>query len=197
MGNIGSIQNMIKYLGFESIITSDVKEIETADKLILPGVGHFKSAMDNINRLGIVDVLRFKVLEEKTPILGICLGMQLLCSYSDEGGVPGLSFIDAQVKKFNFLDNEELKIPHMGWSKVELIKINSRLFKNSTSNEKFYFVHSYFVSCTNGSDVLTKTNYGLKFDSSFEKENIFGVQFHPEKSHSFGINLFDNFLKLV
>ena len=196
MGNIGSIQNMLKYLGVESIITSDKKDIEKADKLILPGVGHFKSAMDNIKKLDIIDVLRYKVLEEKKPILGICLGMQLMCSFGEEGGVPGLSFIDADVKKFNFLEDDELKVPHMGWNKVELINDNSQIFKESIDGSKFYFVHSYYVKCNNTSDVLTKTDYGLNFDSSFEKGNIFGVQFHPEKSHSYGINLFKNFLKI-
>jgi glutamine amidotransferase len=196
MGNIGSIQNMLKHLGTESIVTSSKKEIENAEKLILPGVGHFKSAMDNIKKLDIIDVLSHKVLEEKKPILGICLGMQLMCSFGEEGGVPGLSFIDANVNRFNSLDNNELKVPHMGWDKVELINNNSQLFKEPLDSSKFYFVHSYYVQCNNASDVLTKTDYKLSFDSSFEKENIFGVQFHPEKSHSYGIKLFNNFLKI-
>ena len=196
MGNIGSIQNMLKYLGVDSIVTSDKKEIENADKLILPGVGHFKSAMDNINKLGIKEILSYKVLEEKKPILGICLGMQLMCSFSEEGGVKGLSYIDSLVKKFNFLDENELKVPHMGWNKVKLINNQSQIFKESLEGSKFYFVHSYYVKCNDGSNVLTKTDYGLNFDSSFENENIFGVQFHPEKSHRYGINLFNNFLKI-
>ena len=196
MGNIGSIQNMLKYLGVDSIVTSDKKEIVNADKLILPGVGHFKSAMDNINKLGIKEILSYKVLEEKKPILGICLGMQLMCSFSEEGGVKGLSYIDSLVKKFNFLDENELKVPHMGWNKVKLINNQSQIFKESLEGSKFYFVHSYYVKCNDGSNVLTKTDYGLNFDSSFENENIFGVQFHPEKSHRYGINLFNNFLKI-
>ena len=196
MGNIGSIQNMLKYLGADSIVTSDKKEIENAEKLILPGVGHFKSAMDNINKLGIKEILSYKVLEEKKPILGICLGMQLMCSFSEEGGVKGLSYIDSLVKKFNFLDDNELKVPHMGWNKVKLINNQSQLFKKSLEGSKFYFVHSYYVKCNESSNVLTKTDYGLNFDSSFENGNIFGVQFHPEKSHRYGINLFNNFLKI-
>ena len=196
MGNIGSIQNMLKYLGADSIVTSDKKEIENADKLILPGVGHFKSAMDNINKLGIKEILSYKVLEEKKPILGICLGMQLMCSFSEEGGVKGLSYIDSLVKKFNFLDDNELKVPHMGWNKVKLINNQSQIFKKSLEGSKFYFVHSYYVKCNDSSNVLTKTDYGLNFDSSFENGNIFGVQFHPEKSHRYGINLFNNFLKI-
>jgi len=196
MGNIGSIQNMLKYLGADSIVTSDKKEIENADKLILPGVGHFKSAMDNINKLDISELLRAQVLEEKKPILGICLGMQLMCSHSEEGDVSGLSLIDAKVKKFNFLHNEELKVPHMGWNKVKLLNNQSQIFKESLEGSRFYFVHSYYVKCNNSSDVLTKTDYGLNFDSSVESGNIFGVQFHPEKSHSYGINLFKNFIKI-
>lgn len=197
MGNIGSVQNMLKYLGTDSIVSSDKKEIENAEKLILPGVGHFKSAMDNINKLGIAELLKAEVLEKKKPILGICLGMQLMCSHSEEGDVSGLSLIDAKVRKFDFSHNDKLKIPHMGWNKVELLNNRSKIFKGSLLDEsRFYFVHSYYVKCNNISDVLTKTDHGLNFDSSFEKGNIFGVQFHPEKSHRFGINLFENFLKI-
>ena len=196
MGNVGSILNMLKYLGADSIITCDKKQIESADKLILPGVGHFKMAMNNINKLNITNLLRFKVLDEKKPILGICLGMQLMCNHSEEGDVLGLSFIDAKVKKFNFSNDNQLKIPHMGWNKVKLLNNQSNIFKKSLEGSRFYFVHSYYVKCNNSSDVLTKTDYGLSFDSSCESENIIGVQFHPEKSHSFGMNLFKNFLKI-
>ena len=196
MGNVGSIQNMLKYLGTDSIVTSDKKEIESADKLILPGVGHFKCAMDNINKLDISQLLTTQVLEEKKPILGICLGMQLMCRHSEEGDVPGLSLIDAKVLKFDSLHNEELKIPHMGWNEVNLLNDQSQIFKESLQGSRFYFVHSYYVKCNDMVDVLTKTDYGLNFDSSFERGNIFGVQFHPEKSHSYGINLFKNFLRI-
>ena len=196
MGNVGSIQNMLKYVGVESIVTSEKREIENADKIILPGVGHFKAAMNNINNLDIAELLKAQVLEEKKPILGICLGMQLMCSHSEEGGVEGLSLIDANVKKFHFQDNEELKIPHMGWNEVKLFNNESKLFRESLEGLRFYFVHSYYVECNNSADVLTKTDYGLNFDSSFERENIFGVQFHPEKSHSYGISLFENFRKI-
>ena len=196
MGNIGSIKNMLTHLGTDSIVTSDKKEIQSADKIILPGVGYFKLAMDNIRKLDIIDLLQSHALVEKKPILGICLGMQLMCNHSEEGDVQGLSFINASVKKFSFSTESELKIPHMGWNKVELINHQSRIFKGPLEGERFYFVHSYYVKCDNNSDILTKTDYGLKFDSSFERENIFGVQFHPEKSHSYGINLFKNFVKI-
>lgn len=196
MGNVGSIQNMLKFLGADSIVTSDKNEIEDAEKLILPGVGHFKSAMLNICKLDLLELIKTQVLEEKKPILGICLGMQLMCSHSEEGDVPGLGLIEAKVQKFRFLDKEKLKVPHMGWNKVKLINSQSQIIKESQENSRFYFVHSYYVKCDNSCDVLTKTDYGLNFDSSFEKGNIFGVQFHPEKSHSYGINLFKNFIKI-
>lgn len=196
MGNVGSIQNMLKYLGTDSIISCDKKQIERADKLILPGVGHFKMAMNNINKLNIANLLRYKALDEKKPILGICLGMQLMCNHSEEGDVSGLSFLDAKVKKFNFSNDNQLKIPHMGWNKVKLLNNQSKIFKKSLDESRFYFIHSYYVKCKTSSDVLTKTDYGLSFDSSFESDNIIGVQFHPEKSHSFGMNLFKNFLKI-
>ena len=121
------------------------------------------------NKLDISELLRTQVLEEKKPILGICLGMQLMCSHSEEGDVSGLSLIDAKVKKFNFLDNEELKVPHMGWNKVKLLNNQSQIFKESLEGSRFYFVHSYYVKCNNSADVLTKTDYGLNFDSSFER----------------------------
>ena len=174
MGNIGSISNMLKYLGTSAIISSDKSVIEKADKLILPGVGHFDRAMLNINSLGIFDIIRYKALEEKKPILGICLGMQIMCNSSEEGGESGLSIIDATVDKFNFLKEQNLKVPHMGWNTVEIIKPSSYILEGLGDDSRFYFVHSYFVSCKNQSDVLTKTNYGIPFVSSFEKDNKIG-----------------------
>lgn len=196
MGNVGSIQNMLKYLGIDSIVSADVKEIISADKLILPGVGHFKSAMEKINNLNISGLLREQALKESKPILGICLGMQLMCKHSEEGDVSGLSIINAEVKKFNFSNDNKLKVPHMAWNKVKLYNKQSKLFNEPLKGQKFYFVHSYYVKCNNSLDVLTKTEYGISFDSSFEKDNIFGVQFHPEKSHKYGMGLFKNFIKV-
>lgn len=195
MGNLGSIANMLKYLGCKATISSDKNVIENADKLILPGVGHFDRAMLNINKLDILDMLNFKVLEKKTPILGICLGMQLMCNSSEEGQSSGLSFVDANVLKFNFEREQNLKVPHMGWNKIEFIKKESKVLEGLDDEARFYFVHSYYVSCNNEMDILTRTNYGIPFVSSFEKENIVGAQFHPEKSHKFGITLFRNFIQ--
>lgn len=190
MGNTGSIKNMIKKIGGESIVSSNCNDILAASKLVLPGVGAFDEGMKNLKDKGLIDCLFTKVINEKTPILGICLGMQLLTSSSEEGSVPGLGWINARAVKF---DNTNLKVPHMGWNIVHPQKA-SKLFVNDSKEERFYFVHSYFVKCTNSEDILTTTYYGSEFVSSFEKENISGVQFHPEKSHLFGMNLLKKFV---
>lgn len=193
MGNLGSIANMIKYLGYESEVTSDITKIESAEKLILPGVGHFDKAMKNINSLGLYDVIINKSLN--TQMLGICLGMQIMCNSSEEGKEKGLGLIDAEVIKFNFIENHKLKIPHMGWNLIKVIK-DDKLFEEMKSEPRFYFVHSYYVQCKNNEDVLTTSNYGINFHSAFARNNIYGVQFHPEKSHKFGMKIFDNFARL-
>jgi glutamine amidotransferase len=194
MGNIGSISNMFKYIGVSAIVSSDTKIIEFADKLILPGVGRFDKAMQNINSLGIYNLIRDKAVLQKTPILGICLGMQIMCKSSEEGVLPGLSLVNGEVRRFKFENGSNLKIPHMGWDNIEINK-RSNILRNLDDNSRFYFVHSYFVSCANSKDILTYTNYEEKFVSSFQIENIIGVQFHPEKSHKFGVNLFKNFIE--
>ena len=191
MGNLGSIANMIKKVGHKSIITSDIEEIKKARKLILPGVGAFDNGMKHLKDSDLIEVLNKKVLIEKTPILGICLGMQLMTNSSEEGNINGLGWVDAQAKKFV---SDELKIPHMGWNIVKHKK-TSKLFDENGTEKRFYFVHSYCVSCNNKDDILTTTPYGHDFISSFEKENIIGVQFHPEKSHKFGMNLIRNFVE--
>jgi glutamine amidotransferase len=194
MGNLGSIANMIKYIGYNSLITSDISEIESATKIILPGVGRFDKAMMNINSLGLLPVIKQKAIAQKTPMLGICLGMQLMCKNSDEGSEKGLGFIDAEVKRFSFTENQKLKIPHMGWNLAEQKKDNF-LFTGMYEKPRFYFVHSYYVVCNNESDVLSTTFYGDNFVSSFARDNIVGVQFHPEKSHKFGMCLLKNFVE--
>lgn len=191
MGNLGSIANMIKKVGYKCIITSDLEEIKKATKLILPGVGSFDNGMKNLEKLGMIEVLNQKVLVEKTPILGICLGMQLMTKNSEEGNLLGLGWIDAQTKKFV---SDTLKIPHMGWNIIKHQK-ESKLFDELKNEKRFYFVHSYCVSCNQEIDILTNTNYTQDFVSSFEKENIIGVQYHPEKSHKFGMSLIKNFVE--
>lgn len=195
LGNLKSIKNMFKKIGYESIITSDHEEIKNAKVLILPGVGAFDAGMDNIDNLGFRELLHQKAIIEKTPILGICLGMQLLTKRSDEGMKDGLGFIDAETIAFKFDDNS-LRIPHMGWNVTKIAK-PSILFENTKEENRFYFVHSYYVDCKNKEDVLTATHYGIDFVSSFAKNNIFGVQFHPEKSHKYGMKLLNNFIKNI
>jgi glutamine amidotransferase len=194
MGNVGSISNMLKYLGARAIISSDYTVIKSADKLILPGVGHFDRAMENIKKQSLYEVIGEMALDKKKPFLGICLGMQLMCNLSEEGNAVGLKLVDAQVKKFNFPDNKECKIPHMGWNYIQPQK-QSHILQGLDEKSRFYFVHSYFVECSGRPDVLTETIYGKPFVSSFEHNNLIGVQFHPEKSHRFGISLFKNFLQ--
>lgn len=191
MGNLGSIANMIKKIGYKSQITSNLDEIKNADKLILPGVGAFDNGMKNLHELGLIEVLNQKVLVDKTPILGICLGMQLMTETSEEGKLQGLGWIDAHTKKFV---SEALKIPHMGWN-IITHKKESKLFDELDSEKRYYFVHSYYVDCNDQKDILAVTPYGKKFVSAFEKGNILGVQFHPEKSHQFGMNLLKNFVE--
>jgi glutamine amidotransferase len=193
MGNIGSIVNMFKYLGIDALVSSDKEIISSADKLILPGVGNFDRAVENINSLNLDDTIKEMALVKKVPFLGICLGMQLMCKESEEGKLVGLSLVDAVVKKFNFSKDSNLKVPHMGWDYVDIRK-ESTIMNDLDNRSKFYFVHSYFVSCVDVGDVLTYTTYGKEFVSSFEKDNIIGVQFHPEKSHRYGISLFKNFI---
>ena len=196
MGNLRSIQNMLRKIGVDSLISHRPEDIAKAQKLILPGVGAFDSGMKHLGGMGLKDALDQKVLADKTPILGICLGMQLFTIASEEGTEPGLGWIDAETVKFDFGDNhEKLKIPHMGWNVVTPQKQNS-LFKDLNDEIRFYFVHSYHVVPKNGDGVLGKTPYGFDFVSIIRKDNIYGVQFHPEKSHRFGMNLLRNFVEL-
>ena len=194
LGNPKSIKNMLGYLGIGAQISSDLMEITKAERLILPGVGHFEHGMEQLGNLGMIEVLQDAVVKNKKPILGICLGMQLLTKFSEEGNMKGLGFIDAQTKKFD-LNDSKLKIPHMGWNTVKLNK-ESELTTEIRSNPRYYFVHSYYVECNDKDDVLCTTNYGQEFVSGFQHENIFGLQFHPEKSHKFGMELLANYCKI-
>jgi len=194
LGNLGSIKNMLKKIGSEGTISSEILDIEKADKLILPGVGRFDQGMKNLQGSGLIDALHGKVVKRKTPILGICLGMQLFARKSEEGELKGLGWIDAEAVRFKFNDKEsQLKIPHMGWNMVKIYQRNP-LFEGMYPEPRFYFVHSYHVACRNEEEVLTQTFYGYEFASAIRKENIYGVQFHPEKSHKFGMKLLYNFI---
>lgn len=196
VGNLASIKNMLKKIGIESLISSDAKDVEAADKLILPGVGAFDTCADKLNASGLLPILNRRVLNDKTPVLGICVGMQMLMENSEEGVSPGLGWIRGSIVKFK---QEEMpsgyKIPHMGWTDVSLCK-PSRLFEGMYDEPRFYFVHSYHPKISNREDALLESHYGYTFVGALEHENILGVQFHPEKSHKFGMKLLENFVKL-
>ncbi|MEZ4968365.1 MAG: imidazole glycerol phosphate synthase subunit HisH [Flavobacteriaceae bacterium] len=191
VGNLGSIQNMLKKIGATCEITSDPEILKSAKKIILPGVGAFDSGIESLKKYNLLEVLNDKALKERVPILGICLGSQLLCNTSEEGKLKGLGWINANVKRFNLTD-KKYKVPHIGWNYTHLQK-RSNLFKNMYEDPKFYFVHSFYMDVEDNSG-LTKTQYGINFDSAVEKDNILGVQFHPEKSHKFGMKLLENFV---
>lgn len=197
MGNLGSIKNMFKYIGVEAVIESDVDKIKNASKILLPGVGSFDTAMKKINESDLKEILNEKALKEQVPVLGICLGMQLLTNSSEEGSLSGLSWIDAKTISFKDRIDKKYRIPHMGWNIVN--KSNeSLLIKGFEEFEetRFYFVHSYFVKVKDEKNSILKTNYGVEFDSAIQKDNIYGAQFHPEKSHKFGMKLFENFARV-
>lgn len=195
LGNLGSIKNMLTKVGSPSQITNDLELIKNATKLILPGVGAFDNGMMNLKDMNVIDILNQKVLVDKTPILGICLGMQLFTKSSEEGQLPGLGWVDANTRKFDTSTSErKYTIPHMGWEFVKQQK-ESKLLLDMYDEAKYYFVHSYFVKSNQEQDVLLTTEYINEYVSAFEKENILGVQFHPEKSHKFGMKLFKNFVE--
>lgn len=197
-GNVGSIKNMLARLGEEAIITNNEKEIEYAERLILPGVGKFDYGMQNLENLNLIPILNRKVLVEKIPILGICLGVQLMTKSSEEGIRNGLGWFDAKTVSFNReMLNPGSKIPHMGWSDVFIKKDNKLLsFKSFYLSPRFYHVHSYHLFTDFQDSVIATTKYGnYEFPVALNIENIYGVQFHPEKSHKYGMELLRNFVK--
>jgi len=193
MGNSRSVVNMLQRIGFKAEITRDHNKLELAEKLILPGVGSFDTAMKNLEHFELKELLDRKALVEKVPFLGICLGMQILTNSSEEGNLSGLGWIKGSASKFK--SDNDIKVPHMGWNYIQPSS-NSRLCKNLEDNSRFYFVHSYYVQVNEEEHSSMKTNYSLEFDSGIEKDNIFGVQFHPEKSHKFGMQILKNFAEL-
>lgn len=193
LGNLGSIQNMLKAVGEKSIITANSEELEKCDKYILPGVGAFDAGMSKLNETGLAEYIKQKAQTEKKPILGICLGMQLLGRKSEEGELPGLCLIPFDNIKFR-IDTSDLKVPHMGWDIVEF-KQHNPLIDNLEGVQRYYFVHSYHAKCDSEENILMTCNYGYEFAASVVKDNIMGVQFHPEKSLDFGMSLLRNFVK--
>lgn len=195
MGNLGSISNMLKKLAVPSKITADPQDIAVARKLILPGVGAFDAGMDNLARSGLLPVLNERVLQARVPTLGICLGMQLMTQRSEEGRRAGLGWVAAEALLFRPAD-AALKVPHMGWNRVRPMR-SAPLTDGLPDEPRFYFVHSYHVRCNAPEDVLLTTQYGEEFHSAFQHGNVMGVQFHPEKSHKFGMALLRNFAEKV
>jgi len=174
-------------------ITWEESKIEKAEKLLLPGVGNFKRGMENLQKLNLINILNEKVLNRKIPILGICLGMQLMTKFSEEGNVKGLGWVNAVTKDFSHLiKNKKVKIPHMGWNSIDIVR-KDQIFNEIKKDSLYYFVHKYYVSCEYKNNVLSKTRYDSIFDSSFQIKNIYGVQFHPEKSHNQGLQILKNF----
>lgn len=193
LGNLGSIQNMLRVLDEKSIISSEIDNLEKCDRYILPGVGAFDSGISKLHESGLDNFIKYKAVEEKKTILGICLGMQLLGRKSEEGGLPGLGLIPFDNIRFR-LEDSNLRVPHMGWDIVEF-KQSNPLLKNLQGIQRYYFVHSYHALCDSKDNILMTCDYGYEFAAAVVKDNIMGVQFHPEKSHDFGMALLNNFVK--
>lgn len=195
MGNLNSVKKMMDRLGVKSVISSNPKDIIDSQKIILPGVGHFGKAMSNLTKMGIIDVLHESVLIKQKAILGICLGMQLMTKKSEEGEAEGLGWFEAEMIRFKVSNKLKCKIPQMGWNQIH-IKKNSSLMNKIPELSEFYFVHSYHLKTDIRSDVLNETEYEYLYPSAIEKDNMFGVQYHPEKSHDVGLQLIKNFIEL-
>ena len=193
MGNLGSVIKSLNKLKADVLISSSVDDIKKASKLILPGVGHFANGMKRLKEYGYLNILEQKVLKESTPILGICLGMQLFAKHSEEGNTNGLGWIDADIVRFNVENKLKWKIPHMGWNSIK-IKKKSIILDGISQDELFYFVHSFYMKCLERKDILSTTEYSYEFTSSIHRNNIYGTQFHPEKSHDKGLKILKNFV---
>ena len=195
INNSSSVVRMIQKVGGNVRLGTKPQHLQEASKIVLPGVGHFDEGMKLLNESGFSESIKDCVLNKKIPLLGICLGMQLLCECSEEGTQKGLGLVPAEVLHLEDSSREELKIPHMGWNTLEITRPNP-LIQESPEEQRFYFVHSYYVQPKSDELCIARTLYGTKFCSALNSENIFGVQFHPEKSHRFGISLMRKFVEL-
>ena len=197
LGNALAFVNMYRRLNIPVSVANTAEDLASSDKLILPGVGSFDHAMQKLNQSGMRQALEKLVLQQGVPILGICVGMQMLAKSSDEGKLPGLGWIDGTVKKFDSLKimRGNTYLPHMGWNDVKPV-VEASLFKGIEQDGRFYFLHSYYFECQKQSDILAMTDYGVQFSSAVGHDHVYGVQFHPEKSHHFGSQLLKNFGEL-
>jgi glutamine amidotransferase len=196
VGNINAFLNIFKQLGIAANKVSTAEEVKRASKLILPGVGAFDDAMQRLNDSGMRDALQQAVIVDNIPVIGICVGMQMLANRSDEGVMPGLGWINGEVKRFDPATiNHITKFPHMGWNDVKPVR-ESPLFSGLETGARFYFLHSFYYQCAQEADVLATSAYGLQFASAINHNHIYGIQCHPEKSHHFGIQLLQNFANL-
>lgn len=196
LGNIRAFVNVYERLNIKINIAHNAFDIKNATKLILPGVGAFDYAMSKLNTSGMREALEEQVITNHVPVIGICVGMQIMAKSSDEGKLPGLGWFDAEVKLF---DTKKIpyktSLPHMGWNTIHLLGKN-RLLEQLSDESRFYFLHSYYFSCNQSEDIIAKTGYGIEYASAVNKGNIYGIQFHPEKSHQNGIQLLQNFAKI-
>lgn len=195
LGNVKAFANLYKGINVHCKIVKDAEELKGASKIILPGVGAFDYAMEALTKSGLCSQLNHMVLNEKVPVLGICVGMQIMALSSEEGTIPGLGWINGIVKKFDFPESSTLSVPHMGWNDTEIPSDNP-LLSDLNNESRFYFLHSYYFSCESSDSIIATTSYGQKFTSAVTRDNIFGVQFHPEKSHKWGVKVLENFSNL-
>lgn len=195
IGNVRSVANMLGRVGAQALVSDQPTDLKSADKIILAGVGAFDAGMQALADGGWVDALQEAVHERKVPVLGICLGMQLLCQRSEEGSTAGLCWVDATVKRFNAQEFPAIRVPHMGWNTIDIQKPNV-IIPTDEPDQRYYFAHSYHVVCQDKSNLVATVNYGNAVAAVIQNGNIFGVQFHPEKSHRFGMHLLANFVKV-
>lgn len=191
VGNVGAVANMLRRLGVECEITAEPEKVASAAKIILPGNGAFDTCMRNLRASGLVPLIERRVLEEGVPLLGICVGAQMLGRGSEEGSEPGLGWLDLDVRRFPALP--ELRVPHMGWTNVQVLSSGNRLVRDLEPDARYYFVHSYYIHPGKDCEVVLTAKYGVDFAAAVAKGSVSGVQFHPEKSHRFGKRLLGNF----
>lgn len=194
-GNVGSVLNMLKKVGASAVLSRDPETLRTASKLVLPGVGAFDEAVANVHRFGLYEVLNELVIEKRRPILGLCLGAQIMAKSSEEGTQPGLCWLNARIVRFRPPEGQVLRIPHMGWNDVQAVAEGGGIFRDVPEPMRFYFVHSYHMVVEEAGLELATSVYGSRFTSAMGRGNILSMQYHPEKSHKYGLQVFRNFVE--